>query len=116
MPATIHYPADAAVINNNDEGDHYYVITRGEVEVFQLDDRGEKVQLRVLKSGDHFGEIALLKGIPRTANVRTLTPCDLLVFTREEFLLLIQHNAHLRDSFEHEAIFLMRAREETDEQ
>jgi len=108
VPEIVHYPEYAIVFNNDEEGDRYYIIQQGEVEIFKLNDAGEKLQYRVLKNGDHFGEIALLKGIPRTASVRTLTPCDLLVFTREEFLLLVQRNAHLRDSFEREASFLLR--------
>jgi CRP-like cAMP-binding protein len=43
----------------------------------------------VLETGDHFGEIALLRDVPRTATVRTLTPCIFLTLQRAQFLELI---------------------------
>ncbi|MOA63025.1 DNA-binding transcriptional dual regulator Crp [compost metagenome] len=45
---------------------------------------GEK-RVAVLQDGDHFGEIALLKDIPRTATVRAIGPSVLLSVRREVF-------------------------------
>ena len=41
--------------------------------------------MSVLEDGDFFGEIALLEEVRRTATVRALTPCLLLVLDRGEF-------------------------------
>jgi len=107
MPELQTFPTGTMVITIDETADHYYIITRGEVEIFRHGDDGETVPLRTLKAGDHFGEIALLKGMPRTANVRTLTPCDLLVFTHDEFIVLLERSPRLRESFDIEANFLL---------
>jgi CRP/FNR family transcriptional regulator, cyclic AMP receptor protein len=75
------------VVRQGEPGDCAYLILDGEVEV--LKEQGDH-QLRVgrLKSGECFGEIALLADIPRTASVRCLTSTDLLILPRGEFMTL----------------------------
>jgi MFS family permease len=72
------------VIRQGEVGDHVYVVESGRLAV-DVDGRaGEE-----LAAGDVFGEIALLRDIPRTASVRTLTDCRLLALGRDEFLAAI---------------------------
>ncbi len=108
MPKLVQYPSDYIVITQDGPGDVFYVITKGEVEVYREDEQGAKNSLRVMDAGGHFGEIALMKQIPRTATVRTLTPCEFMTFTHAEFLVLVEKNPLLRESFEHEVAFLLR--------
>lgn len=69
------------VITQGDSGDLFYIIDQGEVEVFE-----NGVAVRREGPGEHFGEIALLRDVPRTATVRALTGLSLLTLDREEFL------------------------------
>ncbi len=73
--------AGITVISEGDIGDRFYFVECGDLVVTQ---RGN--ELRHLHAGDQFGEIALLRDIPRTATVTTTTPTRLLVLERADFL------------------------------
>lgn len=67
------------VVHAGDEGDCMYFIVSGQVEVSGAGGTF------VLKAGDFFGEIALLERRPRTATVRALSRCQLLVLDARDF-------------------------------
>ena len=72
-------------------GDTFYVIESGEVEVLAPDMRGQpRGVINRLGPGDFFGEIALLRAIPRTATIRAITPARLLAISREDFESVVQ--------------------------
>jgi hypothetical protein len=72
---------DTAVVREGEIGHHLYVIEDGELEVIH---HGRTVA--TLAPGDYFGEIALLRHVPRTATVVAKTPVTLLSLEREGFL------------------------------
>lgn len=74
-------PAGQVVIREGGVGDRFYLIAEGRVRVTA---RG--VRLSERGPGDHFGEIALLRDIPRTATVTAMTPLRLIVLERDRFI------------------------------
>jgi MFS family permease len=85
--------AGSDVIREGDEGDRFFVIAAGEVDV-----TASGQQLAMLGRGDGFGEIALMYDVPRTATVNARTDVELYALDRETFLLTLMGNAHAHDS------------------
>jgi hypothetical protein len=70
-----------AVFTQGDVGDCFYVIASGRVRV-EIDG----AEVRTLSEGSWFGEIALLRDVPRTATITALTDVALWVLDRDSFL------------------------------
>jgi CRP-like cAMP-binding protein len=69
-------------------GERFYFLERGTARVVR-----DGMDVATLESGDFFGEIALLRDIPRTATVEAVSDLDLLVLERGPFLDAIKSSA-----------------------
>ncbi|MDX2227160.1 MAG: cyclic nucleotide-binding domain-containing protein [Verrucomicrobiae bacterium] len=78
------FAKNAVVFAEGDKGDGYYVIKSGEVLVFKVVNKQEKV-LTVLGPGEIFGEMALVDDSPRSAGVRCRTEVEVWFVSREVF-------------------------------
>jgi CPA1 family monovalent cation:H+ antiporter len=78
------------VIRKGDRGTHVFFISSGAVEVILP---GQKVRLG---RGDFFGEMALLSGKPRTADVVALGYCQLLVLSAADFRRFLANHANAK--------------------
>ncbi len=76
--------AGQTVFEQGDIGDRFYVIAEGQVDIRK---NGERVNL--LGPGDSFGEIALLRDVPRQATAIALSGCELLELEGEEFVTAV---------------------------
>lgn len=77
------------VVKEGDEGDYYYVVESGRFQVRRLVG-GAEVVLAELKSGDAFGEEALVSDAKRNASVAALTDGQLLRLNRSHFNELLR--------------------------
>jgi CPA2 family monovalent cation:H+ antiporter-2 len=79
------------------------LIRKGEAanEVFFLASGAVEVSINnrniVLKPGDIFGEMALMSGAPRTADVTAIDYCQLLVLDREDFMRFVERTPGLKE-------------------
>jgi len=82
-PRTVE--AGRTIVRQGDSGDEFFLIESGQAEVSVTGRSGEPSRLGTLGAGDHFGEIALVTGGRRTADVAALTPMTLLVLGRAAY-------------------------------
>jgi hypothetical protein len=80
-------PAGAKVITEGDPSDRFYVIADGRLTVTR-----QGRLLRGLGAGEWFGEIALLREIPRTATVETVSDAALWALERDHFLAAVAYS------------------------
>lgn len=92
-------PKDDRIITEGEEGDKFYLIVRGKARVDKTID-GSVTTLARLSDGDFFGEIALLKNVPRTASITAETPLIVLSLQRKMFQVLVKRAPELRKQLE----------------
>jgi MFS family permease len=94
-------PAGETIFRQGDHGDRFYIVDSGEIEI-EIDGR----EANVLGPGEHFGEIALLRDIPRTATARARKETQLYALERDAFLGAV--TGHAGSSEEAETVVVAR--------
>jgi MFS family permease len=84
----VHTAAGNEIVRQGEPGVRFFVVASGELDVFM---DGE--QIATMGPGDHFGEIALLRDMPRTATVKARTNSELFALERDEFLSAVTGHA-----------------------
>jgi CRP-like cAMP-binding protein len=77
--------AGQVVINQGDDGDYYYIISRGRCKVTRESANGASVTLAHLSDGDAFGEEALLSDSKRNATIEMETDGLLMRLSKDDF-------------------------------
>ena len=88
------------IFREGDQGRHVYVIQSGTVEVLAKHPDGSQEVIRRLGSGDHFGEMALLRKAPRSATIQTVTAVQIFKMSPSNFMALYTSLPGLRDHFQ----------------
>ncbi|MBW2558490.1 MAG: Crp/Fnr family transcriptional regulator [Deltaproteobacteria bacterium] len=81
-----------ALFRKGDEGTSLYIVKSGSVKIVLPSDMGDEVSPAILSGGDFFGEMALLDGLPRSADVVALEPSELLALNQKDFLAFLKGN------------------------
>lgn len=90
-----HFEKEEKVFAGGDFGDKVYFVVKGEASVER-----DGVELARLKSGDVFGEAALISNQPRNATIRALSSLDTVAVSREAFQELLMHLPGLNDTMQ----------------
>jgi CRP-like cAMP-binding protein len=83
----VEAPAGTVLCKEGSRGDEFFVIVDGEAAVTRHGDR-----LATLRSGDFFGEIAVIEPVKRTATVTAVTPLRFFLVSERSFRSLLDTN------------------------
>jgi uncharacterized membrane protein len=88
----VTFAAGETIFLENDKGDALYVVDSGTVRIWVLDEDANPVTLAELKTGDFFGELAVLDRGPRSSNATAIGDTILHRLSSDDFQeFLIQH-------------------------
>jgi CRP/FNR family cyclic AMP-dependent transcriptional regulator len=83
----------AVLFRKGDEGTALYIIIRGRIRITIRTKAGDEITLAILNNGEFLGEMALLDGMPRSADATALDETQLYVLNRSDFLSFLTNNA-----------------------
>jgi CRP-like cAMP-binding protein len=89
------YPKGRVIVRQGDPGTTLYIVEAGRVKVVLTSPKGQEAILNVIGPGDFFGDIALLDGQPRTADVIAVEESQLLLFGRDALVRAIEESPRL---------------------
>ena len=90
----IKHPAEITLCHEGEIENRFYVVLEGRVDVYKHLE-GQRLFINQLSAGAHFGDIALLLDLPRTASIMTAEPTELFELDREVFERLLKTNPEI---------------------
>lgn len=88
--------AGTPIVRQGERGDTLYIVKDGEVDVAARGAGEQDTHLATLGPTDYFGEIALLRDVPRTATVTARGPVEVYSLRRADFQELLAHAEEVR--------------------
>ena len=83
------------IFSEGDKGDFICFITKGVLDVFKKNDKGNEVIIASLIRGRSLGEMAIIDDFPRSATVRSKTRSTLLILTRKGFEQILEQHPQI---------------------
>lgn len=84
-----HYHKEQVILIEEETGQTLFIVMNGQVKISRISEDGREVILAVMGEGDFFGELSLLDGHSRSANVTVIKDSEMLLIHREDFLNLL---------------------------
>ncbi|MFN4326295.1 MAG: Crp/Fnr family transcriptional regulator [Azonexus sp.] len=82
----------AFIVRSGENTDSLYFLLVGRAKVTNVDEEGREIILAWLGPGEFFGEMGLIDGSPRSANVVAVEACELLFLSKDAFQRCLQDN------------------------
>lgn len=91
----LRFMAGRPLLHEQGDGQGLFLFCQGIAKVRSIDAEGQEVVLSLLGPGDLCGEMAILQGAPRSADVICLTDCELVLLRAAPFLALLHQEPRL---------------------
>jgi CRP/FNR family cyclic AMP-dependent transcriptional regulator len=85
----------ASIFTRGDPGTSLFAVCSGTVKISSPSPGGRGALFNLITEGAIFGEVALLDGLPRTADAMAVTDCELMVIERRDFIPLVHERPEL---------------------
>ena len=86
---------NTTIVRAGDSTDSLFVMVSGSAKVLNRDEEGREVILTLLGAGECFGEMGLIDGSPRSADVIANESCELLMIAKRDFVHALADNFDL---------------------
>jgi CRP-like cAMP-binding protein len=96
----VQIEAGKNAVTRGETGDAFYIVDHGALDVLDANQR----PIAKLKDGDYFGEIALLRNVPRTATVRATEATSLWSLSKADFFGVLSRDLALSQAVEGQAL------------
>lgn len=83
------FQKDSVILFEHETGSALFVIIEGKVKVSRVAEDGKEVILTILNDSDFFGEMAILDGLARSANVTAMEDSEVFLIQRSDFITLL---------------------------
>jgi len=84
------FPRKTQIVTEGDDSHSLYFLLEGRVKIYLDDDSGKEIIMNIHEAGEFFGELGLIKSIPRTASVVTLEDSRLGIMPEADFRRCLQ--------------------------
>jgi CRP/FNR family transcriptional regulator, cyclic AMP receptor protein len=91
--------AGETIVRQGAPADKFFIVVEGEAEVVR-DEDGQQQQVASLKAGQLYGEVAIMRDLPRSATVRAVTDIKLLALERDGFRDLVAQAMEITPDFD----------------
>jgi CRP-like cAMP-binding protein len=93
----VDFPARTEIIKEGTQGDAFFFVKSGRLEVTKTTKSGQEAKLAVVGSGQGFGEMSMLTGSNRFCSVRSITGVTLYRLSRKDFDDITAHETSFRN-------------------
>ena len=93
-----YYSPGETLIRQGDDGESFYIVRSGSVEVYADSPQKQRTRIAVLTRGNFFGELSVLTGEKRSATVTAGTDCEVFVLHRNSFQHIMENHPALAEN------------------
>lgn len=85
-----HYHKGNIIFFEEDLGDLIFFIVTGKVKISRTNEAGKEIILSIIEEGDYFGEMSILDGETRSANVIALSDASVFIINKQDFYFILE--------------------------